>query len=94
MSTEPIRKVVGLRYEPGVGLPQLIVKGSGYLAEEILKQRDPHNGPPVIKDKQLLDKLYRLPMDAEIGPDLFHLVAILLAHVFAIEEKMKESKHV
>lgn len=93
MSAESPKKVVGLQYEPGVGLPQVILKGSGYLAEEILRQRNPVNGPQVIQDKELLDKLYRLPMDAEIGPDLFHLVAVLLAHVFAIEEKMKESKH-
>ena len=41
----------------------------------------------------MLDKLYRLPIDAEIGPDLFHVVAILLSHVFSIEEKLRESKH-
>lgn len=93
MNAESPKKVVGLQYEPGVGLPQLILKGSGYLAEEILKRRDPAKGPQVVKDKELLDKLYRLPIDAEIGPDLFHLVAILLSHVFAIEEKMRESKH-
>ncbi len=93
MSTEPPKRVVGLQYEPGAGLPQVILKGSGHLAEEILRQRGLLEGPPVIKDKELLDKLYRLPMDAEIGSDLFHLVAILLAHVFAIEEKMKETKH-
>lgn len=93
MDSESPKKVVGLQYEPGEGLPQVILKGSGYLAEEILRRRDPATGPQVIKDKKLLDKLYRLPIDAEIGPDLFHLVAILLAHVFAIEEKMRETKH-
>lgn len=93
MTQEPPKKVVGLQYEPGVGLPQVILKGSGYLAEEILRQRNAVDGPRVIKDKELLDKLYRLPIDAEIGPDLFHLVAVLLAHVFAVEQKMKESKN-
>jgi flagellar biosynthesis protein len=93
MDTETPKKVVGLQYEPGKGLPQVILKGSGYLAEEILRRRDPVKGPQVIQDKQLLDKLYRLPIDAEIGPDLFHVVAILLSHVFAIEEKLRETTH-
>lgn len=86
------KKVVGLQYEIGQGLPQVVLKGSGPLAEEILRRRDPVTGPPVIKDEGLLKKLYRLPLDAEIGPELYHLVAILLAHVFALEEKMKGEK--
>jgi flagellar biosynthesis protein len=86
--SEP-KKVVGLQYEVGQGLPQVILKGSGPLAEEILRRRDPVKGPQVVKDEELLKKLYRLPLDAEIGPELYHLVAILLAHVFAIEEKLK-----
>jgi type III secretion system FlhB-like substrate exporter len=82
-------KVVGLKYEQGAGLPQVIVKGSGKMAEAILSRRDPVNGPVVVKDAQLLEQLYRLPMDAQIGPELFHLVAALLAHVFAVEQKLK-----
>ena len=86
------KKVVGLRYESGQGLPRVIVKGSGKAAEEILQRRTSQAGPLVVKDKQLLDQLYRLPMDAEIGPELFHLVAALLAHVFAVEQRLKEER--
>lgn len=87
---EKIKKVVGLQYEPGEGLPRVIVKGSGRIAEEILKKRPLHNGPKVFKNQQLVDKLYRLPIDAEISQDTFQLVAILLTHVFSIEEKLKK----
>jgi hypothetical protein len=31
-------------------------------------------------------------MDAHIGPELFHLVAALLAHVFTIEQKLNGRK--
>lgn len=82
-------KVVGLKYEQGTGLPQVIVKGSGKMADAILRRRDQVDGPMVVKDAQLLEQLYRLPMDAQIGPELFHLVATLLAHVFAVEHKLK-----
>jgi flagellar biosynthesis protein len=88
METEPLR-VVGLRYEPEEGLPEVIFKGAGQLAEDILRLRDHRNGPPVVKDDALLQALYRLPVDSAIGPELFHAVAVLLAHVFAVEAKLR-----
>ena len=85
-----IEKVVGLQYEPGEGLPQVMVKGSGKHAREIVKRASAmRDGPQIVRDEALLKKLYRLPMDAEIGPELFQLVAILLAHVFSINGKME-----
>lgn len=83
------KQVVGLRYEVGEGLPQVVLKGSGHIAEEILRKRLLVNGPAVVENAALAQQLYRLPIDAEIGPELFHLVATLLAHVFAVEEKLK-----
>ncbi len=84
------RKVVGLAYEPIEGeLPKVVVKGSGEMAERILRERPWLHGPPVIQDAKLAEQLYRLPMDGPIGPELFQLVAILLTHVFAIEEKVR-----
>ena len=85
---EKTERVVGLQYEPGEGLPQVVLKGSGKLAEDIL-ERGRQDRKTVVRDEKLLKQLYRLPVDAEIGPDLFQLVAILLAHVFAIEGKRR-----
>jgi type III secretion system FlhB-like substrate exporter len=92
MENEQNKKVVGLAYEPGKGLPRVVVKGNGPMAEQILRERDPVDGPMLVKDPQLLQQLYRLPMDAEIGPELFQLVAALLAHVFAVEQRLKEEQ--
>ena len=89
----PNKRVVGLKYEPGEGLPQVILKGSGALADEIVEQARRSRGPQVVQDEKLLKQLYRLPIDAEIGAELFHLVAMLLAHVFAVEEKLKGERH-
>lgn len=83
------KKVVGLQYLPTKGLPQVILKGCGPLAEEILKQRDAKRSRRVIRDQALLDRLYRLPVDSFIGADLFGLVAVVLAHVFAVDEHLK-----
>lgn len=82
-----LKKVVGLKYEAGEGLPQVIVKGSGEAAEEILRRGEALGALPVVRDAALAEQLYRLPMDAPIGPELFELVAALLAHVFALEQQ-------
>jgi type III secretion system FlhB-like substrate exporter len=87
------KQVVGLKYDVGEGLPQVILKGSGKIADEMLRTRPLVNGPTVIENAELAQQLYRLPIDAEIGPELFHLVATLLAHVFAIEERLKRRMH-
>jgi len=86
-----LKRVVGLRYEPGEdSLPEVILKGAGPLADELLARRSgAGNRPPVVKDEALLDALYRLPIDSAIGPELFQAVAVLLAHVFAVEAKLK-----
>ena len=83
------QKVVGLAFEAHDELPRVVVKGCGEAAERILRERDWLHGPGVVKDPQLLEQLYRLPMDGTIGPELFQLVAILLTHVFAIEERLR-----
>lgn len=86
------RQVVGLKYA-AQDLPRIILKGTGPLAEEILKRRDPQSGPEVIKNEALLQSLYRLPLDSHIGPQLFHIVARVLAHVFALEAKRNGEQH-
>ncbi len=90
MSDSEPKKVVGLKYTPGEELPRLILKGSGHIAEEILKNRNTINSHKVVEDKDLVNKLYRLPIDAEITKDLYEVVAIILAHVFSVNEKLKE----
>ena len=83
------KKVVGLKYEPEQGLPRVILKGSGKLAEDIIATGKQQGGPPLVEDKRLMEALYRLPVDGEIGRDLFELAASLLVHVFAIDEKQR-----
>ena len=84
-------RVVGVQYTPDDGLPQVILKGAGPLAEELLARRIGlgTRSPPVVKDEALLEALYRLPVDNAIGPELFEAVAALLVHVFAVEAKVR-----
>jgi type III secretion system FlhB-like substrate exporter len=87
-----LKKVVGLKYDPAEGVPQVVVKGGGAAAEELLRSRDALGGAPVVHDGPLAEQLYRLPMDAPIGPELYELVAALLAHVFFLEKETGETQ--
>jgi len=94
MSPNTLKKVVGLAYEPRAGeLPCVVVKGCGEMAERLLRERDWLSGPAVVRDAELVEQLHRLPMDGTIGPDLFQLVAQLLSHVFALDQKIREKQH-
>ena len=84
-------KVVGIAYSPEKGLPSVVLKGVGNAAELIRTEfGETKASHRLVKDEELLDKLFRLPTDSEISPDLYELVAILLVHVYAVEAKLKE----
>ena len=87
-----IKKVVGLEYAPGTGLPQVTLKGAGPLAEELLWRRSKSGSPKIVHDAALTEQLYRLPIDSQIGPELFRVVAIVLTHVLSIDAKIKGEK--
>lgn len=88
--TKPTR-VVGLQYEPDLGLPTVVVKGTGPIADELLKHTLKVEGPRLVRDPALLEQLYRLPIDSAIDPALFQVVAAVLTHVFAVNKKMDET---
>jgi type III secretion system FlhB-like substrate exporter len=87
-------RIVGLKYEPAEGPPQVVLKAAGELADEVLRSRMrlPH-AAPVVRNEALLEQLYRLPVDGRIGPELFRAVAVLLAHVLSVEAKLKGDSH-
>lgn len=93
MKKPQTKRIVGLAYSPDKGLPRVVLKGAGRAVDEVIQRRDAMvDGPPVVNDEKLLEQLYRLPVDSEIGPELFQLVAALLVHIYAVEGKLKEMR--
>ncbi len=83
-----IKKVVGVKYDSDHGLPQVTVKGTGRLAEEIIEKRKKIKGDSsILKNVDLVDSLYKLPLESDIQPELFELVAAVLVHVYSVEAK-------
>jgi type III secretion system FlhB-like substrate exporter len=81
----PLRRAVGVAYEPG-SVPTLVVKGAGREADSLLAQAGAAD-IPVVHDGRLLGQLYRLPVDAPIGRDLFPVMAALIAHVLIVDRE-------
>lgn len=89
--SDKINKNVGLAYKPGNKLPAILFKGNGVYADFYEKEFK-KNKPvyKIVKDKELLDKLSKLPVESEISPDLYELVAILLVHVYSFEIRIRD----
>ena len=91
MNDAPL-KVVALQYEEGDGVPRVTMKAIGTEAELALKMNRSGGGVRVVRDKALADQLYRLPIEGEIGRELYGVVARLLVHIFAVEGRMMKGK--
>ena len=88
MKTPPKRRrAVALRYKPGKDrAPKVAAKGSGAVAENILRLAREH-GIPVKEDPDLMAVLGGLDIEQEIPADVYLAVAELLAFVYSLNGK-------
>jgi flagellar biosynthesis protein len=86
MSQKP-KKAVALKYEPGSdNAPRVTAKGSGAVADKIIELAK-ENGIPVKDDPDLVEVLAKLDLNEEIPPELYIIVAELLAFLYKINGK-------
>lgn len=77
-----IKKAVALRYRPEQDqAPKVSAKGSGRIAEKILALAKEH-GIPIKEDPDLVEVLARLQVDDEVPPEVYVVVAEILAFVY------------
>jgi len=85
------KKAVALKYEPEKdGAPRVVAKGQGRLAELILEVARRH-GIPVREDSELVRELFRLEIEAEIPPELYEAVAVILAWAYRLNRKARST---
>jgi flagellar biosynthesis protein len=90
MSQTP-KKAIALKYKPADDhAPRVTAKGTGRLAERIIEMARQH-GIPVKDDPDLVEVLSRLDLHDEIPPELYVVVAELLAFVYRLNH-YKSSK--
>ena len=82
--TNPTRNAVALAYHAGDTAPRVVAKGSGLIAEEIIKRAKEH-GVFVHESKELMALLMQVELDDHIPPALYRAVAELLAWLHHIE---------
>lgn len=81
---------VALRYE-GRGAPRVTAKGKGVVAEQILSTAKTHS-IPVQEDAELAALLSGIALGDEIPPELYMVVAELLAFAYRLSERPPAQK--
>jgi len=86
------QKAVALKYNQGVDkAPRVTAKGKGYIAEKIISLAKSHD-IPIKEDPDLVSVLSELELQEEIPPELYMVVAELLAFVYRMNQK-KDTAH-
>lgn len=84
-----LEKAVALRYnQEKDAVPVVVAKGQGYLAEKITELARA-SGVPVKEDKQLIDYLMALDLYEEIPPQLYAVVAEVLAYIYSMNRQYR-----
>lgn len=89
MVTPHLRKLaVALKYSSQHKEPQVVASGEGLIADRI-EQIARESLVPVHRDTHLATLLRKVEVGQPIPPELYHLVAEVLALVLRLEEKAK-----
>ncbi|MDQ6620902.1 MAG: EscU/YscU/HrcU family type III secretion system export apparatus switch protein [Pseudomonadota bacterium] len=80
------QEAVALRYSDGDAAPQIIAKGRGLMAEEIIR-RAREAGIFVHESQDLAALLMQVDLDRHIPPALYTAVAELLAWIYRVEHR-------
>lgn len=81
------KQAVALRYQAGAQeAPTVVAKGKGYIAENILQKAKEHH-IPIQEDPSLVEVLSKLDIDQQIPPELYQVVAEILAFVYRLDRE-------
>ena len=80
-------KAVALKYDMEADrAPRVVAKGRGHVAENIMAVAQ-KNTIPVYQNKTLVNMLMALELDREIPPELYKVIAEVMAYVYRIDKK-------
>ena len=81
---ERLQNAVALAYQAGDSAPRVVAKGRGMIAEQIIARAREH-GVFVHESKELVALLMQVELDRDIPPELYRVVAELLAWLYHID---------
>lgn len=86
MEEKKLEKAVALRYDREIDeVPVVVAKGRGFIAERI-KEIARESGVPLKEDKELADYLMSLDLYQEIPPELYAVIAEILAFIYRMDK--------
>ena len=81
------RRAVALAYHERDSAPKVAAKGYGPIADEIIR-RAQEAGVYVHESRELVQLLMQVDLDAHIPPNLYRVIAILLAWIYRVEQNV------
>jgi flagellar biosynthesis protein len=86
------KKAVALLYEQDSSdAPRVTASGTNLVAEKIIATAK-EAGVVIKEDKDLVELLSKVPLGEEIPADLYQTVAEVLAFVYSVNEKYKQTE--
>ena len=85
------RAAAAIAYREGEGAPRVVAKGRGIVADAII-ERARASGVYVHESRELLALLMQIDLDSHIPPQLYIVVAELLAWLYHLEEPEKATQ--
>jgi flagellar biosynthesis protein len=79
---------VALAYHAGNTAPKVAAKGNGLVADEIIR-RAHDAGIFVHESRELVQLLMQVDLDSHIPPNLYQVVAVLLAWIYHVEQNLE-----
>ncbi len=82
-------QAAALKYERGrQPAPRVVAKGAGVVAEKIIAAAREH-GIPLHEDPELIQVLMKLDLNQEIPPEIYQIVADILAMIYRAGKQYK-----
>jgi len=85
------RKAVALKYKMFTdNAPIVVAKGRGFVAEKIIEIAKEHK-IPIREDNDLVTVLSKVDLMGEVPPELYKVIAEILAYIYTVNKKIKIS---
>lgn len=84
-----MKRAVAMAYSGEDGAPRVVAKGTGVTADAIVSLAQEH-GVYVHQSPELVSLLMQVDLDSEIPPELYQVVAELLAWLYSLDQGLPE----
>ncbi|TCL40206.1 flagellar biosynthesis protein [Anaerospora hongkongensis] len=87
------KQAVAVRYrEDKDTAPRIVAKGTGFTAEQIINTAVQHS-VPLYQNSTMAGMLMAVELDREIPPELYKVVAEVLAYIFRIDQRLGQQTY-